>query len=114
MPVEDYILRSPALTALRVRREPAASSVAERLEQLRDEGTPGKKAEAEIKTADRLLALACLPGDCRGSPRCRRFDGIRSPDAVRWRSRRARPDLVVERSLVRAEAGVQWAADLRS
>jgi hypothetical protein len=65
MQVDDYILRSPALIALRVRRGPAASSVVERLEQLRDDGTPGKKAEAEIKTAYRLLALACPPGDGR-------------------------------------------------
>lgn len=69
MPVDDYILRSPALTALRVRRGPAASSVVERLEQLRDDGTPGKKGEAEIKTAYRLLALACPPGEVRTARR---------------------------------------------
>jgi hypothetical protein len=67
MAVDQYILRSPALTALRLRRGPSASSVVERLEELRDEvAKPGKKAEEEIKTAYRLLALACPPGDGRG------------------------------------------------
>lgn len=65
MPVDDYILRSPALTALRVRRGPAASKVVERLEELRDQGTSGKDVETKIKTAYRLLALACPARDGR-------------------------------------------------
>lgn len=69
MPVDDHILRSPALRALRVRRGPAASSIVERLEQLRDEGTPGESAETEIKTAYRLLALACPRSDVRAPRR---------------------------------------------
>jgi hypothetical protein len=66
MAVDEYILRSPALIGLRVRRGPAASSVVARLEELRDAGAnPGKKAQAEVMTAYRLLALACPPGEAR-------------------------------------------------
>lgn len=69
MPIDEYVLRSPALRALRVRRGPAASSLVERLEHLRDEGIPGESTEAEIKTAYRLLALACPHSDVRAAHR---------------------------------------------
>lgn len=59
MRLDDAVLRSPALTALRIRRGPSASSVVARLEELRDAGKTGASVEAEARTAYRLLALAC-------------------------------------------------------
>jgi hypothetical protein len=58
--VDDQVLRSPAVEALRLRRGPSASSLVERLGQLRSAPLTAE-AEAEAKTAYRLLALYCPP-----------------------------------------------------
>lgn len=63
MRIDDQLLRSPALAALRIRRGPSASSVVDRLEELRGSGKLGAKVEDEVRTAYRLLALACPSGD---------------------------------------------------
>ena len=65
MPVDDQVLRSPALAALRIRRGPSASSIVAKLEQLRHDGKTGAAIEQETHTAYRILALACPP-DGRG------------------------------------------------
>ena len=65
MPVEDQVLRSPALAALRIRRGPSASSIVAKLEELRDDGKTGAAIEEQTRTAYRILALAC-PADGRG------------------------------------------------
>jgi hypothetical protein len=65
MPVDDQVLRSPALSALRIRRGPSATSVVSRLEELRDAGKTGTSIEEQTRTAYRILALAC-PSDGRG------------------------------------------------
>jgi hypothetical protein len=65
MPVDDQVLRSPALAALRIRRGPSASSIVAKLEQLRDDGKTGAATEQETHTVYRILALACPP-DGRG------------------------------------------------
>lgn len=61
----DQVLRSPALAGLRIRRGPSATSVVSQLEELRDAGETGPTAEAQTRTAYRILALAC-PADGRG------------------------------------------------
>jgi len=65
MRVDDQVLRSPALTALRIRRGPSATSIVTRLEELRDAGKTGVSVEEQTRTAYRILALAC-PADGRG------------------------------------------------
>jgi hypothetical protein len=65
MSVDDQVLRSPALSALRIRRGPSATSVVSRLEELRDVGKTGGSIEEQARTAYRVLALACPP-DGRG------------------------------------------------
>ena len=65
MPVDDQVLRSPALAALRIRRGPSASSIVAKLEELRDDGKTGAAIEEQARTAYRILALAC-PSDGRG------------------------------------------------
>lgn len=70
MPVDEYIARSPALAALRLRRGPSASSVVARLEELRDQGKKlTAKEQDEVRTAYRLLALRCPGGDGRATTR---------------------------------------------
>jgi hypothetical protein len=61
--VGDQVLRSSAVEALRLRRGPSASSLVARLQQLRAAPLTAE-AEAEVKTAYRLLALYC-PVDAR-------------------------------------------------
>ena len=65
MSVEDQVLRSPALAALRIRRGPSASSIVAKLEELRDDGMTGAAIEEQTRTAYRILALAC-PTDGHG------------------------------------------------
>ena len=66
MAVDDQLLRSPALAALRIRRGPSATSIVRGLEDLRDSGVSGAAAANQAHTAYRLLALACPPD---GGPR---------------------------------------------
>jgi hypothetical protein len=61
--VNEYVLRSPALAALRLRRGPSATDLVERLAELQD-GPLTTEAEADARTAYRLLALSC-PTDSR-------------------------------------------------
>jgi hypothetical protein len=65
MRIDDAVQRSAALAGLRIRRGPSASSVVSRLEELRDEPRVTAKVQAEVRTAYRLLALACPSGDGR-------------------------------------------------
>ena len=65
MRVDDHVLRSPALTALRIRRGPSATNIVNGLEELRDAGKLGAPIEAQARTAYRILALVCPP-DGRG------------------------------------------------
>jgi hypothetical protein len=65
MAVDNQVLRSPVLAALRIRRGPSASSVVAKLEELRDDGKVGAAIEEQTRTAYRILALACSP-DGRG------------------------------------------------
>lgn len=65
MRVDDQVLRSPALTALRIRRGPSATSIVNRLEELRDARKISASIEEQTRTAYRILALACPP-DGRG------------------------------------------------
>jgi hypothetical protein len=65
MPLDDLVLRSPVIAALRIRRGPSATSIVSTLEELRDGGKSGASIEAKARTAYRILALACPP-DGRG------------------------------------------------
>lgn len=65
MRTDDQVLRSPALTALRIRRGPSATNIVNGLEELRDTGKLGAPIEAQARTAYRILALVCPP-DGRG------------------------------------------------
>jgi hypothetical protein len=62
--VDDEILRSPALSALRLRRGPSAQTLVNRLQELREQPVGPEVAE-EVRTAYRLLALACPPEGTR-------------------------------------------------
>lgn len=62
--IDDHLLRSPALAALRIRLGPTATSIVKRLSELRDE-PPAREAEAEARTGYKLLALACGRGGGR-------------------------------------------------
>lgn len=66
MKVDEQIMRSPLISALRIRRGPAASAIITRLEELRDAAASGKKVEAETRTAYALLALNCPSGERTG------------------------------------------------
>ncbi len=65
MPLDNQILRSPVIAALRIRRGPSATSIVSTLEELRDGGKRGASIDAKARTAYRILALACPP-DGRG------------------------------------------------
>jgi hypothetical protein len=65
MSVDDQVVRSSALSALRIRRGPSATSIVSRLEELRDAGKTGASIDEQARTAYRILALACPP-DGRG------------------------------------------------
>jgi hypothetical protein len=62
--VDEEVLRSPALAALRLRRGPSARSLVERLLELREQPTSSEVA-SEVRTAYKLLALACPPEGMR-------------------------------------------------
>jgi hypothetical protein len=64
--VDDQVLRSPALLALRLRRGPTATSLVARLRELR-EAPVHSGTEAEARTIYRLLALYCAEAG-RGGP----------------------------------------------
>ena len=56
--VDEEVLRSPALLALRLRRGPSARNLVARVRELREgHATPG--VVDEVRTAYKLLALAC-------------------------------------------------------
>lgn len=63
MKVDEQIMRSPVINALRIRRGPAASAVISRLEELRDAAASGKKVETETTTAYLVLASNCPSGE---------------------------------------------------
>ena len=65
MPLDDQVLRSPIIAALRIRRGPSAANIVSTLESLRDEEKRGELIDAKARTAYRILALACTP-DGRG------------------------------------------------
>jgi hypothetical protein len=65
MAVDDQVLRSSALTALRIRRGPSATKIVEGLEELREAGKMGASTQERARTAYRILALACAQ-DGRG------------------------------------------------
>ncbi|MDQ6775620.1 MAG: hypothetical protein M3071_05225 [Actinomycetota bacterium] len=65
MAVDDYILRSPVIAALGIRRGPSAKDIVAGLEQLRDAGKTNSSVEAQARTAYRILALSCS-ADGRG------------------------------------------------
>lgn len=62
--VEDNVLRSGAVSSLRLQQGPAASALVNRLRELRGAGTPNEGTAAEAKTIYRLLALYA-PADQR-------------------------------------------------
>lgn len=62
--VDEDLLRSPALLALGLRRGPSARTLVERLQELRQHTLTEELAE-EVRTAYKLLALACPPEGAR-------------------------------------------------
>lgn len=57
--VEERLLRSPALNALRLKRGPTASELVKRLRVLKKKGEPTPETEREAETIYHLLALHC-------------------------------------------------------
>lgn len=91
MPVADYVLRSPVIAALGIRRGPSAKDIVKGLEELRDTGKIAPHVEAQARTAYRILALSCS-ADGRGQRPVddmtvaslrSRFDGGRGAQANR-------------------------------
>ncbi len=62
--VDDHLLRSHAVRALRIKPGPLVSSIVDRLREMRSEPA-GPKVKSEARTAYKLLALAC-GGSIRG------------------------------------------------
>jgi hypothetical protein len=62
--VDERLLRSPVLNALRLKRGPTASELVGRLRDLKKKGEPTPEIEQEAETIYHLLALHCT-GDTR-------------------------------------------------